>query len=194
MNSYENVLAKNAEVPKNELEEDFEKRELGLISEMMKSLNYLIDRSQFIQRHADKINPSSAKLFIGSFLNDINEIKMNHEFIKSYFEVIAKLHNISSEKDKNDSSIRRGSRKKDTGDKENGIENIPEIMDIKSELKKITVEIISKSNGVKGYLKNMKENGNNDSFIAGAHNSFKGLNDAILKLDSIEKMIAAYSE
>lgn len=194
MSSYENALAENAGVPKNELQENLEQREPEIIKETMKALDCLIDQSQLIRRYADKIDILSAELFIKSFLFNINEIKIGHESIKSYFEAIAELHNISIEKNKsNNSAVKRNSEKKENN-KGSKTEDIPEIMNIKSELEKIAIEIISKSEDVKNYLKNMNEISNDDNFVAGAYNSFRSLNDTILKLDSIEKMIAAYSK
>ena len=194
MSFYENVLVENAGVPKNGLKENLEQKEPEFMREMIKSLNCLIDQSQSMRRNAKKISASSTKLFIESFLFNIKEIKTDYKPIESYFEAPAESHNISVEKNRNDNSlINNGLGRKDGGDEENGIENIPEIMDIKSELEKIAVEIISKSRGVESYLRNMSGI-NNDSFITGAYNSFRDLNNAILKLDSIEEMITAYSK
>lgn len=196
MSFYENALAENAGVPKNELRKNLEQREPEFMREMIKSLNCLIDQSQSIQRNAKKISgESSTKLFIKSFLFNIKEIKTGYKPIESYFKAPAESHNISVEKNKNDNPlINNDLGEEDGGDEENEIENIPEIMDIKSELEKIAVEIISKSEDVKSYLRNMNGINNADSFTAGAYNSFRDLNDAILKLDSIEEMIMAYSK
>lgn len=178
MNSYENTLAENAGVSKNELQENLEQRKPRFMREMIKSLNCLIDQSQSMRRNAKKISASSTKLFIKSFLFNIKEIKAGYRPMEFYLEAPAESHSACIEKN----------------DDENKIENVFNIMDIKSELEKTAIEIISKSEDVKNYLKNMNEISNDDNFVAGAYNSFRSLNDAILKLDSIEKMIAAYSE
>lgn len=194
MNSHENALAENAGASENGLKENLKQRELELKSATIKSLDCLIYRSRFIQRHANTISASSTELFIKSFLSDINEIRTDYKSIKSYFEVIAELYKISIEKNKNNNSpVKRDSEKEEENDEKNKIKNIPEIMDIKSELEKITIEIISKSGDAKNHLRNMNGINNDDSFIAMAYNSFKDLNDAILKMDSIEKTIMEYS-
>lgn len=186
MRSYEK--AQGMEI---ESREDIEHRAFELITPTAKSLDYLVDRSQFIQRHANKIGVSSTKLFIGSFLVNIKEIKTCYESIKSYFDVTAKLHSMTAETDKEDNSENeQTAEEKERNHERNNIDDIGKKMRIKSELEIITDEIISKSEKAKITLRNMKRKNNPDSSVTDAYGSFKDLHDTILKLDGLEEMIA----
>lgn len=98
MSSYEETAFQEIETFTAKVKGDLEQTAFELTTTTMRSFEYMIDRCQFIQKYAEKIDASSTKVFIGTFLSNIHEIKTGYDSIKPYFEVIAKLHIISTEK------------------------------------------------------------------------------------------------
>jgi hypothetical protein len=178
MRSYENALPENTDIPRDTPMENLKRKDSKFIEKMTKSLNCLIGESQTMQQAAKIFRGSGTKLFVESFLFNIESIKKAYQPIKPYLEAPAESHS-SCVKDNSE---------------ENEIENIPEIADIESKIKEIAAEIISKSEGLKSCLRSIKQTSDNDSFANETYGDFEDLNDTILKLDLIEKMIEAYSK
>jgi hypothetical protein len=192
MSSYEDTFLQNKSISCNKQKSVFEKSEISK-SKTIKSLDYLIDQSQTIMRHAEKINASSTKVFIESFLFNINEIRSRYKIIESYFKSFAELNDITVKKNQDDNSLANNISEKISDDEENKSKNIYWKMNTKSELEDMAAEITSKSDAIKNDLHNIKF-GISKNFAVRAYKNFESLNNAILRLDSIENIITAYSE
>lgn len=79
MSSYEETAFQEIETFTAKVKGDLEQTAFELTTTTMRSFEYMIDRCQFIQKYAEKIDASSTKVFIGSFLSNIHEIKTGYD-------------------------------------------------------------------------------------------------------------------
>jgi len=180
-----------------ESEEDIRLKALELRSSAFKALESIQDDIGMIRRHAEKIDDSSTKTFIGSFLSDIGGIRSSYENIALYFEDISKLRNMHGNHEID------ATPKSDIGDDDVSCEKEEyeanqdaETANVKQRIRWNILETINnidkKINAAKHPMRYFTKRSNGDGILEEIYNCLNDLNAAIAKLDRVEADMEEY--
>lgn len=181
-----------------ESEEDISQKAFELQSSALKSLENIQNSLNIVRRHAEKINESSTKTFVGSFLSDINGIRSSYETVKAYFENISKLKKVrnGSEFDPAPESgtVENNSPGKRGEEKERKTDDAGAKQQIRWDILEATSDINGKIDAAKHSIKYISKRSNGDGILEETYNCLKNLDTAMAKLNNVEKDIEEYSQ
>lgn len=181
-----------------ESEEDISQQTFELQSSTLRSLENIQNALNTVRRHAEKINESSTKTFIGSFLSDISEIRSSYETVKAYFENVSKLKKVrngskfdpasESATDQNDSPGKRGE------EKERKTDDAGAKQQIRWDILEAISDVNGKIDAAKHPIKYISKRSNGDGMLEETYISLKNLDASIAKLNDVKKDIEKYSQ
>lgn len=188
-------------VMETESRDDLEEKAYRMFGETAKSFDLVEEKLRFIKRHAEKIDESSTKVFVGSFLGNIEEVRNAYAPVKTFFECISKLcmdrqktvadHGLPySGIDVKTQADEKAKRAADTED----AEKVSPRADIKWKLEEIARDIPARIQIVKDSIRPMRRRNNDIDFFDGAFASLENLNNSMEKLHKIEEDIIEYSK